>query len=771
MPNTMPSTIKRKHPSIANVSSGLTLAAALAAMAWTTSGQTQNADAAALVKDGPGKAVFLENCTSCHALGTIINAPRTSEEWRDNITKMIGLGAQVTPDEFTTIHAFLASNYNSEGAQAAPPRGGVTAASTSGPAPDTGRTYPRPSGPNQWPAHGGGPEQLNFSPLTQITPANVARLQPAWTYRYGAGQSRQGDEGIDFRFEITPLIIGGTMYISTPAAPRAPNLRASVTALRPETGEVIWKYDSPLNIHGRGLAYWPGDAATAPRLIFGTDKGMVAAIDVTTGRLAQGFGRNGMIDAYVGVASEIVGDTRRNSYTIPNPVAVYGNLLITGSRPGEAGPPAPRGDIRAWDAKTGRLVWTFHTVPQPGEPGHETYQGDSWREVSGANVWTTMTVDQENGIVFAPVGDLNSNEKATGTQLFAASLLALDAKTGKLLWHRQMVHRDMYDFDAPTPAVLIDFRKSDGKSVPAVMVTGKQGLLFIFDRKTGEPLNGWEERPTPNIVPGQEGLIWPTQPWPTAPGPLARTQMTRDEIPNIVPGMRAACQKIWDDADIVSVPLYAPRQSPLHGTVSYPSSTGGPNWGGGAYNPETGMYYIASQNRVGFRPKVASATDVGGMNRTERPAGGNQPPRSQRPQPPFTFDAGNGVYLSCGATPWGELVAVDVKNLKIAWRVPLGDTEALGARGRNTGAPTLGGAVTTQSGLVFVGGANDRKLRAFDARTGKELWETQLEASAHSTPITYMGSDGKQYVVAAAGGGTSAGGPEMSDTLVAFKLP
>ena len=749
--------------------SPLALASAIAlAAGWASAGYGQAGGAAAL-PDGPGRDVFLANCSSCHVLGVITNAPRSSEEWRDTIVKMQQTGAVISPNDFETIHQYLATNFNSE--RAAAPVAPVVAASSA--AQDSpAQTFPRPQGPNQWSTYGGGPTNQNFSDLTQINRSNVANLQPAWTYRYGAGQSNTGDEGLDYRFEVTPLMIGGIMYVSTPAAPRNPDLKASITALRPETGEVIWRYESPLNIHGRGIAYWPGDANTAPRIIFGTDQGMVAAVDVTTGRLAEGFGRNGMIDAYVGVTSEIVGESRRASFTIPNPVLVHGNLFITGSRPGEAGPPAPRGDIRAWDATTGRLVWTFHTVPQPGEPNFDTYQDGAWREVSGANVWSSMTLDAQNGIVFAPTGDLNFNGPQAGPHLYSSSLLALDAATGRLLWHRQLVHRDLHDFDSPTPPVLIDYHKDDGTTVPAVLLTGKQGLLFIFDRLTGEPLNGFNETPVPNIAPGQEGLVWPTQPIPDAPGPVARTQMTRDEIPDLAPGMREACTRFWDENNIVGVPLFAPRQSPLHGTVSYPSSTGGPNWGGGSFNPETGMFYISVQNRVTYRPQTQSAADVGGMNRNRTPnSGAPAVPRTQRPQPPFTFALRDGVYLSCGATPWGELVAVDVNNLQIAWRVPLGDTTALGARGENTGTANLGGSITTRSGLVFVGATNDRQFRAFDARNGRELWQHPLEASAHSTPITFMGEDGKQYVVVAASGGTSAGGLEMSDTLVAFRLP
>ncbi len=631
--------------------------------------------------------------------------------------------------------------------------------------------YSRPQGDNQWPAYGGGNANQNFSPLAQITPRNVTRLRPAWTYRFGAGQSDQGDQGLDSRFQVTPLIIGGIMYISTPTTPLKPELKSSIVALRPETGEVIWKFESPANIHGRGLAYWPGDAQTAPRLFFGVDGGLLLAVDVTTGQLARGFGRRGQIDAYVGVVSEIVGESRRASYTIPNPVTIYKDLIIAGARPGEAGPPGPRGDIRAFDARTGRLVWTFHVVPQPGEPNHETYQGDEWRDVSGANVWSTMTLDAENGIVYAPTGDHNSNVK--GSQLYSASLLALDAATGNLKWYRQITHLDIWDWDAPTPAMLLELQR-DGQSIPALALTGKHGLFFMFNRLTGESLNGFEERPV-SQGDGPSNEIWPTQPFPFSPGSIARTQMTRNEVPDLLPGMRNYCQNFWDENQIVSVPLYAPRVSTQHAVVSYPGPTGGPNWGGGSFNPQLGLFYINLQNRAVYRAKAAPGTGPAMMQRTA-PSEGTPVTTAPR-RPPggqaqgFNFRTPEGINLSCGATPWGELVAVNVNTLSIAWRTPLGITEALGAKGTHTGASNLGGSLATQSGLVFIGASNDRRFRAFDARTGKQLWETKLEASAHATPITYLGKDGKQYVVVAAGGGTSAGGPETSDTLVAFTLP
>jgi len=712
---------------------------------------------------GEGRDALVQACSRCHAIGLVTSKPRTSEEWTTTIGRMISLGAVLAPEQVETIHRYLSRHFGTAqiAAAVAPP------VSAAGGARTPRQQWPRPFGPNQWPAYGGGPANQNYSPLTQITPRNVSRLRPAWTYRYGAGSHDSGDQGLDYRFEVTPLVIGGVMYISTPGSPRAPGLKSTITALRPETGEVIWKFESPLNIHGRGLAYWPGDSETAPRLIFGTDGGYVMAVDVTTGQLAPDFGNGGWIDAYVGVASEIVGDTRRRTYTIPNPVAIYGNLFITGARPGEAGPPGPRGDIRAWDVRTGRLVWTFHTVPQPGEPNHETYKDDEWRDLSGANVWSTMAVDEENGIVFAPTGDLNG--RAQGPELYSNSLLALDAKTGRLLWYRQITHKDLWDWDLPTPPVLLDLER-DGRTIPAVLQTGKHGLVFLFNRLTGEPINGFEERPVPGTnIPGV--TPWPTQPFPARPGPIARTSMTRDEIPDLVPGMKEYCTKFWDDNDILSAGLYSLPQAD-RATLIYPGPTGGPNWGGGSYNPLLGYYFINVQNLPRFRPPSPSGDPM--INRSAwRPSAASAPATGQprRRDGGFGFQLDENTVLPCAALPWGELVAIDVRKEKIAWRVPLGMTEALGARGLATGAPNLGGSMTTASGLVFIGATRDRRFRAFDARTGRKLWEAELEAGAHATPITYMGSDGKQYVVIAAGGGTTAGGPRISDTLVAFSLP
>jgi len=725
-------------------------------------------DSSASLPPGPGREVFVQSCLTCHALGIAIDKRRTADDWRAEIQGMIGRGAPIDSTQADTILRYLRANFSAATSPAlelpATPNESAKA------------IYPRPSGPDQWPAYGGGNANQNYSPLTQITPENVSKLEQAWVYHYGAGIVHVNDQGLDHRFEVTPLLIGDVMYISTPTSPATPGLKSSITALQPETGTVLWKYECPFNIHGRGIAYWPGDAKTAPRLIFATDGGLIMEVDVTTGKPPKDFGLRGRIDAYVGVSDEVVGESRRSTFTVPNPVMVYKDLFITAARPGEMGPPGPRGDIRAWDVRTGRPVWDFHTVPWPGEPNHNGYTGDQWRDVTGANVWSTMTLDNETGVLYASTGDLNSH--AAGSHLYADCLLAIDTSNGKLKWFHQITHHDVWDWDSPTPPVLLNVDQH-GKSIPAVLLTGKHSLLFLFDRRNGASLNGFTERPTPQ-PPTPSPAIWPTQPFPTAPGPLARIQMTRDEIPDLVPGMREACQKGWDDTSTVSEPLYGMRQSADHAALTYPSAVGGPNWGGGSYIPDLHMYFINVQNRASWRPKSAageppSPAGPGGMTHPSPSEDGKMPAMRRPPRDGagfnFRYKTPDGMELSCGALPWGELVAVNVDEKKIVWRVPLGKTEELGPAGEHTGSDNIGGSMATESGLVFIGATSDRRFRAFDAKTGNLLWETQLEAGGNATPITFMGKDGKQYVVIAAGGGTPAGRKVMSDTVVAFRLP
>jgi quinoprotein glucose dehydrogenase len=636
---------------------------------------------------------------------------------------------------------------------------------------------------DQWPTY---QFNSNYSPLTQITPANVNTLTKAWTFNYGAGSLPAGNLGLDYRFEVQPLLIGGVMYISTPASPRDPDFKSTVTALEPETGKVIWQYISPRRIHGRGLAYWPGDGRVGPRLYFATDQGYLMALDMQTGKLASGFGKDGEVDVYVGVVSPEVGESRRNTFTIPNPVAVYRNLLISGARPGEAAPPQPRGDIRAWDAVSGQLVWTFHVIPQPGEPNHEDWPGETWKNRSGCNVWSTMTVDEARGTVFASTGD--ANRPVPGRNLYCNSLLALDAATGKLKWYHQLVHHDIWDLDMPTPPVLVDVRRNN-RTVPAVFLTGKMNYVWIFDRATGEPLYGMEERPVAQGIDPNDGT-WPTQPFPMKPGPIGRVRVTRGDINTMTPEIEQHCSALWVKYEMFDNDLYW-RPSTRGAQVGFPSGVGGANWGPPSYNPQLGYVFVNLHNTGRFVPKVTAAgtaagdgddDEGGGRGRgagaapsSGAPAGRGSNTGAANRTGVFSYRLPSGEEVPCYAGPYGELVAVDVNNGEIAWKSTLGINPflaELGEVGVKSGARNLGGSIATASNLVFIGATNDRMFRAFDARAGKELWATELPASAHSTPVTFMGKDGKQYVVVAASGGTNVGaGLPVSDALVAFRLP
>ena len=634
---------------------------------------------------------------------------------------------------------------------------------------------------DQWPNY---QNNSNFSPLTQITPQNVSKLAQAWTFHYGGGSLPEFPfVGLDNRFEVQPLLIGGVLYISTPTSAQDPNVKSTVTALEPETGKVLWQYTSPRNIHGRGLAYWKGNGTVGPRLYFATDKGYMMALDIRTGEPAHGFGNNGEVDVYVGVTSEKVPESRRDTFTIPNPLTVYKNLLISGARPGEQPPPQPRGDIRAWDAVTGKLVWDFHVIPQPGEPNHEDWAGDAWKDRSGCNVWSNLTADESTGLVFGATGD--ANRAVPGKNLYCNSILALDGDTGKLKWFFQIVHHDAADYDMPTPPILINVRRN-GKTIPAVLQTGKLHFAYIFNRVTGEPIYGIEERSV-RRGGGPNDENWPTQPFPLKPPPTGRLSMTRNDINKMTPEIEKYCTDLWDQNNILpSGPFDRAAQN--EAMVTFGAPAGG--WGPLSYNPQLGYVFLNVTNAGNYHPAgtpPAGAFGVGndaanadapaaggGRGRGQRNGQGSAAGGATRGGALFSYRLPSGNYVSCVAPPYGVLTAVDVNTGNTAWSVPLGTNEELaelGEVGLKSGIRNIGGSIATASGLVFIGATVDHRFRAFDAKTGKELWVADLPANGNATPITYMGKDGAQYVlIPAGGGGPAARGQRVSDALVAFKL-
>jgi quinoprotein glucose dehydrogenase len=437
-----------------------------------------------------------------------------------------------------------------------------------------------------------------------------------------------------------------------------------------------------------------------------------------------------------------------------SPPKVYANLVITGSIVQEFPEHGAYGDVRAWDARSGKLVWTFHTVPRPGETGNDTWEGESWKQRSGTNVWGFLTVDAQRGIVYLPTGaptwDRYGGDRH-GANLFSSSIVALDAKTGKRKWHFQIVHHDVWDMDAESPPLLLDV-KAGKKTIPAVAVVSKSGLFFLLDRVTGKPIYKIEERPVPQSdVPGEQ--TWPTQPFPVKPAPFARQGFSMADVATVTPELEAYCRKWIEDNHMTFGGPYLPTRF-KQPTIWFPGRQGGANWAGGAFNPGLGFYFINSDD-LG-QVEIIKARDDGTMT-TGDPVSGRFSDRDNK--------------LMCQQPPWGSLTAINVNTGEIAWRVNLGVSDNLPEAVQKTGRPAVGGPISTASGLLFIGGTDDSRFRAFDARTGNELWTVKLPASAHATPITYLGRDGRQYVVVTATGGSFLDSPVNSDSVIAWALP
>jgi glucose dehydrogenase len=593
---------------------------------------------------------------------------------------------------------------------------------------------------NDWPYHDHDAGGTRFSPLKQITPANAAKLQLAWTF----------DTGVS-GLQVTPLVINGIMYATA---------GKDVIALEPETAKVIWRYTAPATVSRRGVAYWPGDRDTPPRLFTGSGDRLLA-VDAERGKPAQGFGDgdSGSVDLKASIRGDVDG-----GFSLTSPPTIYKNIVITGGNNGEQSPSSGLyGDIRGWDAKTGKLLWSFHTVPRAGEPGVETWEGDSWKNRSGTNVWSFFTIDTERGIVYAPIGAPTSDYYGAdrhGANLYGNSVVALDAVTGKLKWHQQLVHHDIWDYDVPAAPTLIDVKRN-GKTTPAVAVMTKMSLVFIFDRVTGEPIFGVEERPVPQSgVPGEK--TWPTQPFPIKPAPLARNTFDPEkDFYDLTPDHAAYCKGLWKDNAMYTKGPYTPPD--VEGTMlTFPSTLGGGNWNGFSYDPTLGLAFTSVMN-IGQVAKMVQGTARGSTVPTwvRRSPWGGAVGRFWNPE----------TKIPCSAGPFGELVAVDVNRGEIAWKVPIGFFDSLKEKGfANTGTLNIGGSIATAGGVLFIGATIDCRFRAFESKTGKQLWETALPACAHTTPMTFLGKDGRQYVVVAAGGGSFLGAPPGSNIL-AFALP
>jgi quinoprotein glucose dehydrogenase len=596
---------------------------------------------------------------------------------------------------------------------------------------------------SEWPTYGHDYGDSRFSPLAQITPANVASLKPAWTYHMRTPD--RGTRGFASS-EDTPLVVGGTMYVSTPYG--------RVVALDAQSGKERWAYavpdgDQPAT---RGVSYWPGqkNKETGPEIVFGTRSGLLIALHAQSGAPVKSFGRDGVLDLH---SDAVMQGFPKAALGITSAPVIYKDLIITGSRVQETPQQGASGQVRAFDVRTGREVWHFNGVPQPGEKFHDTWEGESWQGRSGVNVWAGLTLDARRGIAYlpfaAPTFDQSGNDRK-GPSLFSNTLVAVNAATGKYLWHFQALHHDLWDYDLPL-TTLVDVKK-DGRTIPAIAVMSKASLLFLLDRVTGKPIYDVKETPVPTDTDMIGEQPSPTQPMSMTP-PLGRTSFDLSELANLTPQQKEGCDKIIKSMNIRGAKFLQPQRVDS-GVARFPGSWGGIDWSHAAFDPKSGTY-------------VLNISDMAS-------------PQVMVRKPDGTYDMRDGYqwfwdkvsHMPCQVPPWGELYAVNVNTGGILWHTTLGVTEGLANSefGPNTGRPNVGGPIITGSGLIFIGATDDKRLRAFDIKTGKELWTFKLPASLYGTPMTYRGKNGKQYVAAVTTGGFW-GEAAGADDVTAFALP
>jgi quinoprotein glucose dehydrogenase len=589
-----------------------------------------------------------------------------------------------------------------------------------------------------------------FSPLTDVNKTNVSKLALAWSYPIRAYNT------------AVPVVVGGTMYM--PAGNR-------VVALDADSGKEIWSYTLERDpnrkaetVSTRGIGYWAGDAQTPARVIFMATSRMIA-LDAATGKIAQAFGTDGSIDVGVGYGGTptISGDIAViGAATLENPVGVPGNP-------------------RAFDVRTGKKLWEFQTVPKAGQKFNDTW-GDGWDGRSGTNMWAfSAPIDEANGLVFLPISSPSPNYwggSRPGTNLFGNSIVAVDLKTGEYRWHYQTVHHDIWDSDMPSAGPLIDVT-INGKKQPILAHVGKTSLFYEFDRLSGKPALAVQERAVPKgDVPGE--YYHPTQPFPVKTPPLSRVSMTKKDIvtaKDTTPEHAAACMAMWNKAGgYINKGQYTPFMyhedgAPPRSTIQFPGGIGGVNWGGPAADPTTGWVYVNAHDTslVGWTEKVPKGSKSYSFDATEP---GDYDRASVDGKGPFfafqapiggKYDAQGkpvGESAPCYKPPWARLTAVDANTGEVKWAVPLGIYEDFPQGKQLLGNSGSAGPTVTAGGLVFVGATNDKRFRAFDSKTGKQLWEAMLGGNANANPMSYRGRSGKQYVAVNAGG-----------TIVAYALP
>ncbi len=591
---------------------------------------------------------------------------------------------------------------------------------------------PGPSAGMDWPMYRGDFAGTGYSALDQINVGNVDGLTPAWEYSLGVEGG--GPDARSPNSQATPIVVGGVMYL--PAADR-------VVALDPSTGAELWRYA----VEGgppsrRGVAYWPGDEDSGARVIFAAGSRLVA-LDAGTGTPVPDFGRSGLVDMVIPYNS------------VP---LVFEDIIVVGANtpPGTTG---GVGNARAFDVRTGEKLWEFNSVPQPGEVGHDTWEGDSWVNRVGVNAWPFyFTVDVDRELVYLPLAapiPFPYGGDRPGDNLFGNSLVAVDVRTGQYAWHFQTIHHDLWDHDPPAAPVLFEV-PTDGEPIPALGVTTKSGYLYILNRATGVPVFGVEETSVPQSeVPGERTS--PTQPIPVAPTGLARVRYepadlvtsddTSAEHVAACSELLAGMGEIYHEGPFTPW-VYRGPNSPPRTTLLFPGLVGGPNWGGVAHDPTRDLLFAFSQ-------------DLGSFGWVEDAADDFPVPYDRGGPRPASFDVPMGAQRwPCQRPPWGRLTAISASTGELVWQRPLGLTEGLPPDRANTGRPGRAAAIVTAGGLLFIASTDDDRFRALDVETGAELWETRLPGRGNANPSTYVGPDGAQYVVVAA-----------TETVIAFRLP